>query len=113
MILDANILIYAADGASPFHARSSKWLTDTLSGDIRVGIPLQTVGAFVRIMTHPRVTRQPLSVEQAWTVVNGWFAAPTVWVPSASERTVKILGELMMRHHERNDFSLRSWWRYI
>ena len=99
MILDANILIYAADRSSPFHARSASWLAETLEGDRRVAIPLQTVGAFVRIITHPRASRQPLSVERAWTVVNGWFAAPTVWVPTTSEHTVKILGDLMLRHH--------------
>ncbi len=99
MILDANILIYATDRTSPFHVRSASWLAQTLEGDLRVAIPLQTVGAFVRITTNPRASRQPLTVDQAWAVVNSWFAAPTVWVPATSQRTVRILGDLMLRHH--------------
>ncbi len=99
MILDANLLIYAADQSSPFHPRATEWLTETLNGDVNVGIPLQTVGAFVRIVTNPRASRSPVSIKQAWEIVDGWLAAPTVWVPSAGERTVKILSGLMQGLH--------------
>ncbi len=87
MILDVNVLIYAADSTSPHHETVSAWLATALTGDRRVGIPWQTVGGFVRIVTHPRAMRHPLTTEQAWSVVDSWFAASVVWVPAASERT--------------------------
>lgn len=99
MIVDVNVLLYAADPSSPHHARSRDWLTAALSGDQRVGIPWQSVGGFVRIATHPRAARRPLTTEQAWQVVDSWFASPVAWVPPEGDRTVRILRALMLDHH--------------
>ncbi len=99
MILDVNILIYAADSASPHHERAREWLRTAMTGDRRVGIPWQTVGGFVRIVTHPRAMRRPLTTAEAWAVVASWFAVPVVWVPAAGERTVRILERLMLDQH--------------
>lgn len=99
MIVDVNLLLYAADPTSPHHAPCRDWLTAALTGEQRVGIPWQSVGGFVRISTHPRATRRPLTTEQAWQVVDSWFASPVAWVPATSERTVRILRALMLDHH--------------
>ena len=99
MILDVNVVLYAADSTSPHHAAAKSWLTAALTGDRRIAIPWQTVGGFVRIVTHPRAMRHPLTTEQAWTVVDSWFSSPVVWVPPASERTVRILERLMLELH--------------
>lgn len=94
MLLDANLLLYAVDAESPYNAAAAAWLTEVCNGDRRVGLPWQTIGAFVRIVTHPRVTTDPLSGAQAWQYVADWLAAPPVWVPPATERTAAILGRL-------------------
>jgi hypothetical protein len=99
MILDVNVLLYATHSASPHHGQATDWLAVALAGDRRVGIPWQTVGAFVRIATHPRVMERPLTAAQAWTAVDSWFAVPVVWMPSASERTARILKRLMLDNH--------------
>lgn len=49
MLLDANLLLYATDRSSPHHERSAAWLTSVLRGDRRVGIPWQSLGAFLHI----------------------------------------------------------------
>jgi toxin-antitoxin system PIN domain toxin len=74
-------------------------LAEALLGEVRVGLPWQTIGAFLRITTHPRAARHPLSVEQAWAAVDMWLASPVAWVPEAGARTVVVLRELMLRHH--------------
>lgn len=66
MLIDANLLIYAADALAPEHARVSTWLTEQLNGDRRVGIPWQSLTTFVRISTHPRATATPLRPADAW-----------------------------------------------
>ena len=99
MLLDANILLYATDRTSPHHEPAARWLTDALNADLRVGIPWQTVGAFVRISTHPRAAREPLTTQQAWDVVDSWFASPVVWLPAAGPRTLAIWRDLSLRHH--------------
>jgi toxin-antitoxin system PIN domain toxin len=99
MILDVSVVLYAADSTSPHHAAAKSWLTGALTGDRRIGIPWQTVGGFVRIATHPRAMRHPLTIEQAWAVANSWFSSPVVWVPPTTERTVRILEHLMLDLH--------------
>ncbi|UYM05267.1 TA system VapC family ribonuclease toxin [Solicola gregarius] len=98
MIVDANILLYAVDSRSPRHDAASEWLTIALRGDRRVALPWQTIGAFVRIITHPRVTESPLTGPDAWRFVQDWLAVPVCWIPPATDRTARTLGTLIERH---------------
>lgn len=66
MILDANLLLYAVDEDSKHNPAAAAWLEDMLAGPNRLGLPWQTIGAFLRIATHPRVTANPLTANQAW-----------------------------------------------
>lgn len=95
MLVDANILLYAVDRSSPFNERASQWLVDALNGTRRIGLPWQSLGAFLRIATHPRVTADPLTPVQAWGFVQAWLDAEPTWIPPTTERTAAILGELV------------------
>lgn len=95
MLVDANLLLYAVDEQSPHHEAAADWLTRVCNGDRRVGLPWQTIGAFLRIVTHPRVTKRPLTGPQAWTFVSDWLAAAPVWIPPATEQTAAVLASLM------------------
>lgn len=99
MLIDANLLLFAVDAQSPHNAAAAAWLEPALNGNRRVAIPWQTIGAFLRISTHPRVTANPLSAGEAWGYVEAWLDAPTTWIPPATERTARLLGELMIGHH--------------
>jgi predicted nucleic acid-binding protein len=63
--LDANLLLYAIDTTSAHHEASAARLVDELNGSRRVGISWQTIGAFVRISTSPRVYDRPLTATAA------------------------------------------------
>ncbi|TXH43801.1 MAG: VapC toxin family PIN domain ribonuclease [Actinobacteria bacterium] len=95
MLLDANLLLYAVDADSPVHARVADWLESTLSGPTRVGLPWQSIGAFLRIATHPRVYERPLTASAAWGYVEDWLGAPNAWIPAAGASTGVVLGRLM------------------
>jgi hypothetical protein len=99
VLLDANLLLYAVDRDSPYHARAAAWLTEALNGDRRVALPWQTIGAFIRISTHPRVTQRPLTAARAWKYVADWLDAPATWVPAAGDRTVSLLADLVTKHN--------------
>lgn len=98
MLLDANILLTAIDQENPDRARVAAWLADALQGSRRIAIPWQTIGAFVRISTHPRVFQNPLTHEQALDFVRDCLAAPVCWVPGASRHTVALFDEICRRH---------------
>jgi hypothetical protein len=94
MIVDANLLLYAVDENSSHNAAAAAWLQQTLDGDSRVGLPWQTIGAFLRIATHPRVTENPLSAPDAWRYIADWLAVPVVWIPPATEITARVYARL-------------------
>lgn len=98
MLVDANLLLYAVDETSPHHERSARWWTDALNGERRVALPMQTIGAFLRIITHPRILESPLSASDAWDHVKAWLASDPVWIPPTSARTARLLGELIGRY---------------
>lgn len=99
MIVDANILLYAVDSDSPHHERSADWLTQALNGDVRVGLPWQSLMAFLRIATHPRISVRPLTAVTAQGHVTAWLDAESSWVPPATERTMAVYRDLAVRHH--------------
>jgi predicted nucleic acid-binding protein len=59
MLVDANLLLFAVDQASPFHEAADGWLTGVLNGARRVALPWPVLSAFVRISTHPRAAEHP------------------------------------------------------
>ncbi len=99
MLLDANLLLHSVDTSSPFHVKANGWLTATLNQPHRVGLPWTTLGAFLRIATHPRIMTRPLSAAQAWARVENWLTADCTWIPPATDRTVAVLGRLLTSSH--------------
>lgn len=95
MLVDANILLYAADQESPSHDAARAWLETALNGSRRVGIPWISLYAFTRIATHPRAMHNPLTAAEAWRLVDQWLDAPATWVPSPGRDHRKVLGRLV------------------
>jgi len=99
MLVDANLLLYAVDESSPWHAAASTWLSESLNGPTRVGLPWQSVGAFLRLSTHPRAAANPLSAAGAWECADAWLKAPAAWIPQPTERHATVLGRLVTTYH--------------
>lgn len=96
MILpDANLLIYAHDERSPLHARAKAWWSGVLSGSKPVGIPSVVVLAFTRLMTHPQICENPLSVEQVRSITMGWMSHPPVRLITVGEDSLGRFYDLL------------------
>jgi toxin-antitoxin system PIN domain toxin len=95
VLLDANLLIWAHHEQFDQHRAAVGWLAVELTVNPLVGIPWPTTIAFLRISTHPRALRRPLSIATAWSVVQGWLTRPNVRVPVPTERHAAILGRLL------------------
>lgn len=103
MIVDANVLIFAVDEQSHFHAAARTWLEGALNGVERVGFPWASLMAFQRIMTHPRITTNPLTADVAWGHVTDWLDADQAWVPTPGARHRDILGRLLVQGDARGN----------
>lgn len=98
MLVDANILLYAVDATSPFHNRAARWLETALNGPRRVGLPWQSLAAFVRISTHPRASARPLKPDEAVEFVDSWLELEVAWVPQPGHGHRQIFTELVSRY---------------
>jgi toxin-antitoxin system PIN domain toxin len=78
IVLDVNIILYAYDTTSPFHAKARSFIEVAFSGTEPVGLPWQTVSAFLRIMTNRSLSGDRYSLQEAAHVVDLWLEQPNV-----------------------------------
>lgn len=98
MIVDVNILLYAADRESTHHSHCRHWLEDAFNGTTRVGLPWPTILAFLRIATHHRIMKRPLTVHEAWSFIDDWMSQSIAWIPTESPHHLSILRDLTTRY---------------
>jgi len=78
IVVDANLLIYSYDKASLHYEKSRSWLEDAFSGTDIVGLPWQSVGAFLRVMTNPKLHGRQYSLDEATEIVEAWMGQSNV-----------------------------------
>jgi hypothetical protein len=91
IVVDANLLIYSYDTGSANHAKSRAWVEKIFSGAEAVGWPLQTVCAFLRVVTNRRLPGPRLSVDQATQVVDAWLEQPNVRILAPGDEHWAVL----------------------
>jgi uncharacterized protein len=110
MILpDINLLVYAHNEESRFHAAAKRWWIELLDGDQPVALTWASLTGFVRIVTHPGIQTNPTSIEEAFVMVDAWVNHPNVhWLhPGARHyalfrsllRTAGVGGNLVTDAH--------------
>lgn len=94
-VVDTNVLVYAADEDSPYHARCRElldgWRRQASAWYVTWGIFYE----FLRVTTHPRVFSTPWSAAQAWSFIEAVLAAPGLGVLVPTERHVAVAAEVM------------------
>ncbi len=103
MLVDANLLLFAVDEHSRWHRAAREWVEESLNGPRRVGLPWQTLGAFLRISTHPRAAEVPLGPDEAWGHVEAWLDAPAAWIPQPTAAHAEVLGSLIRSYQLRSN----------
>lgn len=96
IVLDANLLLYAYDSSSKKHEQARNWLENAFSSATPVGLPWQTVGAFLRIVTHPRIPGQRFTIEEAVQVVDQWLEQPNVRLLGPGDQHWPLLRQLLI-----------------
>jgi len=96
IVLDANILLYAYDAGSDQHAKARAWLEETLSGTDPVGLPWQTVTAFVRIVTNPKLSGKRFTPAEVIDVVDQWLDQPNVRLLDPGDQHWSFLRQMII-----------------
>ena len=92
--LDANLLLYASDEASPLHDRALSLVRRVAEGPDIAYLFWPTVMAYLRIATHPVIFSRPLSPEVAMANLENLLSLPHVRSPGEQERFWGLLREI-------------------
>jgi toxin-antitoxin system PIN domain toxin len=93
ILVDANLLLYAYNKQISEHLAARRWLTAVMSGTEPVGIAWIAVLAFLRISTSREAFKQPLSIEDAVSIVDDWFEASVTELIHPTPRHWTVLRE--------------------
>jgi len=94
-LIDLNIFIYAMDQSSSRHQAAKDWLDDTLSGAETVALAWNVLIGFVRLSTRAAVFERPLTVAEAFNVIDGWLELPCVTAVHPTDRHAVVLRGLL------------------
>jgi len=90
IVVDTNVLVYAADADSPFHAACREWLERQRGRADAWYTTWPIVYEFLRVTTHPRVMRRPWSAPAAWGFVKALLTSPGLGLLTATERLADV-----------------------
>ena len=90
ILLDVNILLYGVDTASPFHPHARQWLDEMFAKRVQLGIPFTAYLGFLRISTGRSVLKKPLSLQDAFTMMDEHFSQSNVMMVYPTESHVPI-----------------------
>lgn len=96
IVVDSNLLIYSYDVHSADHKKSIAWLEGVLSGDDTVGLPWQSVTAFLRVVTNRRLPGIRATVEQALLAVGEWLREPNVQILAPGNQHWSVLTRMIV-----------------
>lgn len=91
---DVNVLIYAHNADDPRHGDYASWLHAAINGDRPFGLSSLVAGAFLRIVTHPKVLAKPLDVQQALAIIEPLRTAPAVVAMDPGPRHWSLFAKL-------------------
>ena len=99
IVLDANILLYAYDADSAQHRPARAYLEKIFSASNPVGLPLQSISAFLRIMTQQGLRSGCFSLHEAVEIVEEWLNLPQVRLLTPGERHWSIFQRMLIEGH--------------
>lgn len=94
-LVDVNLLLYAINADSPRHEPARRWLEDALNDNEPLAFPWAVLLAFIRLSTRAQLFRNPLSVEQALDLADGWLAQPSSVIVHPTTRHAPLLRRLL------------------
>jgi toxin-antitoxin system PIN domain toxin len=94
LCVDVNVLVYAHRPESPRHDGYRSWLEGARRGVEPLGIPEMVQSGFVRVVTHPRVFKEPTPLDTALEFVEAVRGSPATVPIAPGERHWGIFTDL-------------------
>ena len=95
LVVDTNILIYAADGDSQFHSACRDWVDARRARPDAWYTTWPILYEFLRVTTHSRVLRQPMQITEAWAFIVALLASPGIATLGPTQRHADVAAEVV------------------
>ena len=89
-VVDTNILVYAADQDSEYHGRCHEFLEECRRQTSAWYLTWGIVYEFLRVTTHARVFRKPMSAAAAWGFVKALLYSPAMGILVPTDRHADV-----------------------
>ena len=95
LVIDTNVLIYAVDKDSPFHNPCRSFILEARQDPSPAFLTWNICYEFLRVTTHPRVSRTPLSSREAWNFLEMLLESPGFDLLVATPRHAAVLAQTL------------------
>ena len=95
LVIDTNILLYAANQGCPEHHACRRFLLETAAAGDTCFLPENVIYEFLRVVTHPRVFPRPLRASEALKFLDALISVANFRVLSATQKHWKCLHALV------------------
>jgi uncharacterized protein len=93
---DINLLLYAINTDSPQHKAARTWLESSFASAGGIAFAWPALVGFLRLSTRSGIFGQPLSLDRALELMNGWLDHPAARVIAPTDRHAPILASLLV-----------------
>lgn len=108
-IVDTSVLLPAVSPSLPHHAAARASLEAAINGERPVGLTWVVVSAFLRLTTKPGLFDRPLTIDEAWELVDAWRAHPNVRLVQETEEHARLWSELLRAAGTGGDLTTDAW----
>jgi uncharacterized protein len=95
LVVDTNVLVYAADVDSPFYSPCREWIDRQRRRVDAWYVSWPIVYEFMRVTTHPKVMRRPFPAPAAWQFATALLASPGLGVLVQTSRHADVAGQVI------------------
>ncbi len=90
LVFDTNVLVYAVDEVSPFHDRCRRKIMQARDDPSPAFLTWNVCYEFLRVTTHPRVSRFPWTPGESWDFLRALLESPGFDLLVATERHATV-----------------------
>ena len=98
VLLDTNILVYAANMACKFHEIASEIRNGVLAGKTKGCVSLQNISEFYSVITSPKRVEKPLFPDEAVEEIKKYSEAEQILKIHFNNRAMNILCDLVKKY---------------
>jgi uncharacterized protein len=106
---DVNVLIYAFRTDSTFHDVCKPWLEAVAGDDAQFGVSPLALSAVARIVTNPRIYREPSGIEEVFTFCDSLVSRANCEIVTPGERHWAIFKRLCAEGGARGPLVADAW----